>query len=109
MCNQVTNIIRKACAEPFFGAALIDRIIRRIRHRLEADPQPTITFELFCGEDAEPTNIRVAFLRQDWEHLLSILEIGDCGTWSEATLLYRGDLFHVCANAAENEVLVVFW
>ncbi|MET4720789.1 hypothetical protein ABIF64_000433 [Bradyrhizobium japonicum] len=109
MCDNVTDVIRRACAEPFFGRALVDRIIWRIRHRLEVDPQPTITFELFFGEAAEPTNIRVAFLRQDWEHLLSTLEIGDCGTWSEETLLYRCDLFDVCANAAENEVLVIFW
>ena len=108
MCDRVTAIIRRACEEPFFGAALIDRIVARIRHRLEVDPQPTITFELFCGK-AEPINIKATFLRQDWEHLLSTLEVGVNGTWSKETLLYSSDLFHACANAAENEVLVVFW
>lgn len=112
MCDHVTNLVRKAASEPFFGTALIDRIIRRICERLEVDPQPTITFELLCGEPAGSTgstNVRVAFLRQDWEHLLSTLEIGNGGTWSKETLLYKGELFYVCANAADNEVLVVFW
>lgn len=112
MCDNATKLVEKACADPFFGTALIDRIVKRIRERLEADPQPSITFELICGETAVSTgsiNVRVAFLRQDWEHLLSTLEIGDCGTWNRETLLYRGDLFYICANAAENEMLVIFW
>nr|HAQ91861.1 hypothetical protein [Afipia sp.] len=87
MCDNVTQLVEKACADPFFGTALIDRIVKRIRDRLEADPQPSITFELVGGGSGAPINVRVAFLRQDWEHLLSTLEIGDCGTWNRETLL----------------------
>ena len=112
MCDQVTEIIRRACEEPFFGAALIGRIANRIRERLETDPQPSFTFELACEEAARsssPINIRVVLLRQDWAHLLSTLEIGHSGAWDRETLFYRGELFDVCPNAADKVVLVVFW
>jgi hypothetical protein len=29
MYDNVTDLVRKACAEPFFGTALIDRIVKR--------------------------------------------------------------------------------
>ncbi|MBR2120136.1 hypothetical protein NML43_13135 [Rhodopseudomonas palustris] len=112
VCDHVTNVIRKACAEPFFGTNLINLISGRISKRLEMDPQPTITFNLWCGEVAGPTervNVRVEFFRKDWEHLRGALEAGDGGSWNEETLLYSGDLFEVSANAADQEVLVVFW
>lgn len=49
------------------------------------------------------------FFRKDWERLRGALKVGDGGTWNEETLLYGGDLFEVSANAANEEMLVVFW
>lgn len=113
MCDDhVTNLIRKACTEPAFGDYLISAISEKIRKRLEADPQTAITFGVYCGAVAGPTGyatIRVQFFRKDWEHLCQALKIGDSGDWNEDTLLYGGDLFEVSANAADQEVLVVFW
>ncbi|WP_155248689.1 hypothetical protein [Bradyrhizobium japonicum] len=112
MCDNVTNIIRKACAEPGFGNGLISVITEKVRKRLEADPQPEITFGVYCGPVAGPTDhamIRVQFFRRDWEHLIQALWVGDTGAWNEDTLLYAGSLFEVSANAANQEVLVVFW
>jgi hypothetical protein len=113
MCDDhVTNLIRKACAEPGFGNGLISVITEKVRKRLEADPQPEITFGVYCGPVAGPTGnatIRVHFFRKDWEHLIQALKVSDSGDWNEETLLYGGDLFDVSANAADQEVLVVFW
>jgi hypothetical protein len=113
MCDNVTNLIRKACAEPFFGSNLINVISEKIRERLAADPQPTITFNLFCGDAAGPTgwvNVRVEFFRKDWEHLGAALGVGDSGTWNEETLLYGGDLFELSARGpAGARHLLVTW
>lgn len=112
VCRCVTNLIREAASEPLFGSNLILMISERIRERLNADPQPTITFNLWCGEAAGPTEwatFRVEFFRRDWDNLRRALKVDDDGGWNEETLLYGGDLFEVSANAAEQEVLVVFW
>jgi hypothetical protein len=108
MCDPVTDVVRKACAEPFFGRTLITLISQKIRECLKVDPQPTTTFNLACGE-AGWVKVRVEFFREDWEQLRAALGVADFGNWNEETLRYEEDLFEVTANAVDQELRVVFW
>ncbi len=112
MCNPVTDIVRRACAEPLFGRNLITLISEKIRDCLKVDPQPTLTFNLACGEAARPTGwvkVRVEFFREDWEQLRAALEVDDFGNWDDETLRYEEDLFEISANAVDQELRVIFW
>jgi hypothetical protein len=110
--GHATNLIRKACAEQNFGEHLIVIITEHIRRHLKMDPQPTITFSAWFNEATSPSgfiSFRVEFFRKDWEQLRAALMIGETGSWNGETLSYQGDLFEVSANAADQEVHVVFW
>ncbi|MGY3355082.1 hypothetical protein ACVWZK_001745 [Bradyrhizobium sp. GM0.4] len=115
--DPVTNLVRKACAESIFGAAMIDRLIKALRARLEKSHDLPINVPLFYGAEAGSTgwlNFRVEVPGKNVKRIADLLEYDYSGEWNEEALKYEGrlsngSLFEVSADAENQVVVVVFW
>lgn len=112
MCDHVTNVIRRACADPEVGTELIRIIVEHVWRSLIEGPQRTLTFRAHIYPLPGPTaftSFRVEFFRYDWEQLRADLRLGNNGYWDPDTLRCEGGIFEVFADAENQEVRVVFW